>query len=121
MCTKASRNGGQTIPVSPCKNLLVANVHILIHVPAWARVCAHLCVQGCVCVCVRGHAQFEWAGVHVCAGVHMSVCACVHVHGLGGQACAGLCCSPPFPGGEFGLVPLFQVDGIDSGGVKDQS
>ena len=30
-------------------------------------------------------------------------------------------CSPPFPGGEFGLVPLFQVDGIDSGGVKDQS
>lgn len=51
----------------------------------------------------------------------MSVCACVHMQRLGGQACAGFCCGLPFPGGEFGLVPLFQVNGIDSGGVKDQS
>lgn len=63
-------------------------------------------------MCLPGH----MCVVHVCAGVHVSVCACVHMQGLGGQACAGLCCSLPFPGGEFGLIPLFQVDGIDSGG-----
>ena len=47
---KALRNGGQTISVTPRENLPVASVHILIHVPSWARVCAQLCVQGCMCV-----------------------------------------------------------------------
>ena len=84
-------------------------VHILTRVPSWAR--ARACV-----LCAREH-------VHVCVCPSARVRLCAHVLTCTvwvGRSALGLTSGRCFPRGEFAFAPLFRVDGVDPGGVKDQ-